>query len=116
MTIDEAIKILEDERYMIWETDAEKEFALKRNQAFDMAINALEEMDNAQNTLQHVGGVERPKGHWITKWSGNGWNEDWDYICSACGKEYKKASSVLSHASYCPDCGANMRGECDERR
>lgn len=51
----------------------------------------------------------RPKGHWITKWSGNGWNEDWDYTCSVCEKEYKKASSILYHASYCPNCGADMR-------
>lgn len=54
---------------------------------------------------------ERPEGHWIIKWSGNGWNEDWDYTCSVCGKEYKKADSILYHANFCPNCGAIMRNE-----
>jgi hypothetical protein len=69
-------------------------------EALDMAIEALKN--------------ERPKGHWVKKWSGNGWNEDWDYTCSVCGKEYRKASSILYHASYCPNCGADMRGESDD--
>lgn len=41
MTNKEAIEILEDEMYMIWETASEKDFAMKRNEAFDMAIEAL---------------------------------------------------------------------------
>ena len=41
MTRYEAIEILEDEMYMIWETASEKAFAMKRNEAFDMAIKAL---------------------------------------------------------------------------
>ena len=69
-------------------------------EALDMAIEALKN--------------ERPKGHWVKKWSGNGWNEDWDYTCSVCEKEYKKAGSVLYHSSYCPNCGARMKGADDE--
>ena len=42
MTKEEAIKILEDERYVIWESASEKTFAMTRNEAFDMAIKALE--------------------------------------------------------------------------
>lgn len=41
MTREEAIKILEDERYVIWESASEKTFAMTRNKAFDMAIEAL---------------------------------------------------------------------------
>ena len=73
---------------------------LKANKALDMVIEALKN--------------ERPKGHWVKKWSGNGWNEDWDYTCSVCEKEYKKAGSVLYHSSYCPNCGARMKGADDE--
>ena len=42
MTREEAIEILKDEMYMIWETASEKTFAMKRNEAFDMAIEALQ--------------------------------------------------------------------------
>ena len=87
--------------YLTWLKDEAIDDAdSHRCEALDMAIEALEN--------------ERPKGHWIKKWSGNGWNEDWDYICSVCGKKYEKASSILCHASYCPGCGADMRGEADE--
>ena len=71
-------------------------------EAMTMAIEAL---DN-----------ERPKGHWIMKWRGNGWNEAWDYTCSACGKEFKDADSVLYNSSYCPNCGAEIMVGGDEWR
>lgn len=32
------------------------------DEAIDMAINALEAMGNTQNTLQHVGSVEKTRG------------------------------------------------------
>lgn len=60
--------------------------------------------------------AERPKGHWIMKWHGNGWNEAWDYTCSACGKEFRDADSVLYNSSYCPNCGAEIMVGGDEWR
>ena len=104
MTRKEAVEILEDEMYMIWETESEKAFAMKRNEAFDMAIKALEAMDNTENTLQHVGSVERPKGHWIRKTVDNGWHTDW--VCSECG--YRSYFDYMDFI-YCPKCGADMR-------
>lgn len=106
MTREEAVEILEDEMYMIWETESEKAFAMKRNEAFDMAIKALETMDNTENTLQHVGSVERLKGHWQTY-------KD-EHLCSVCkGVVTDEWYHEDDAYDYCPWCGADMRGEDD---
>lgn len=38
-----------------------------------------EELYDAAGVGKECPLVERPKGHWIMKWHGNGWNEAWDY-------------------------------------
>ena len=53
--------------------------------------------------------ADRPEGEWIEEFSGNGWNDFWDYTCSNCGKKYKRADDVLYKANYCPNCGAKMK-------
>ena len=105
MTRKEAVEILEDEMYMIWETASEKAFAMKRNEAFDMAIKALEAMDNTENTLQHVGSVERLKGHWIKRFG--------SINCSVCKHSNWSDSfeDLVRSFNFCPNCGADMRGE-----
>ena len=93
MTREDAIKILEDERYVIWESASEKTFAMTRNEAFDMAIEALEN--------------ERPKGHWLDR-NGVLTSDLYAVYCSECKNWSEYASN------YCMNCGADMRGESDE--
>ena len=45
-------------------------------------------------------------GHWQRRIVDNGFNADW--ICSECGhREY----TDFIHMNFCPNCGADMRGE-----
>ena len=95
MTRDEAIEILEDEMYVIWESASEKTFAMTRNEAFDMAIEAIKN--------------KRPKGHWIPQNHNktNGMVSTLVYYypkCSVCGH-------CANYTNFCPNCGADMRGE-----
>ena len=80
------------ERPMVW---AESDYELGARNQYDADVLALETLPSA----------ERKKGRWITK-STNG--EMFD-VCSACG--YVEWDD--SH-NYCPNCGAEMRGEEDE--
>lgn len=61
----------------------------------------------------------RPKGRWILT------NEDYEYLtCSVCGGAYYTGAETFARAqdhltfaggyNYCPNCGADMRGEGDE--
>ena len=46
------------------------------------------------------------------------WISDDDVICSACGKVFYTADNAdagLSIWSFCPNCGAHMKGATDER-
>lgn len=62
MTRDEAIKVLEQMKdgFIAVHNGNPVMYGFSDYgvQAFDMAINALEALDNTQNTLQHVGSVE----------------------------------------------------------
>ncbi len=93
MMREEAIEILNDEKYLIWETKEEEAYCLKANEAFDMAIEALEGAP--------------PKGHWIVKHIETVPNylEEWFY-CSECGE-----GQLYGMPHFCPHCGADMRGE-----
>jgi len=59
---------------------------------------------------------ERKKGKWIRKSAG-----DWMWTCSYCGKDDAYAYSAddaheptVLQDFFCPNCGADMRGEQDE--
>lgn len=66
-------------------------------QALDMAIKALEE-------------PERKTGRWINAYPDIEPNPMFMYgICSVCGCE----QAISNKLNFCPDCGADMRGEQD---
>ena len=76
-------------------------------EAIDMAIEALEAMDNTENTLQHVGSVERLKGRWALP---NKELTDRPMAeCSICG--WYVNPKWVDDYNFCPNCGADMRGE-----
>ena len=52
----------------------------------------------------------RKRGKWRRRLVDNGFNADWH--CSECGWK----TAIEEHGyNYCPNCGADMRGEQDER-
>lgn len=60
------------------------------------ALDAVEDLPSAQ--------PERPKGKWITQEFGS-WAE-----CSECHELY---DIPMAYSNFCPNCGADMRGEQD---
>ena len=63
------------------------------NDALDLAIKALE---------------ERPQGEWMYNDYGN---ECGNWHCSKCGHMPYYATKYMRFLNYCPNCGADMRGE-----
>lgn len=53
--------------------------------------------------------ADRPQGEWKRRLVDNGFNADW--VCSECG--YRVKTDFVSF-NFCPNCGADMRGEDDE--
>lgn len=92
MTREEAIEVLDDMKVKI---DIPKSAVTqhKRNEALDMAISALSENKG-----------ENKHGHWKVGF-GNTWCS-----CSEC------SGNGSTNWSYCPWCGADMRGEFKEMR
>lgn len=101
MTREEAIERLER---MLYETQVVCDSntatepirrALKKDaETYTMAIEALRQ--------------ERPKGRWELL------NDDWNvYRCTACGEEWtlEAGEPKENNMNYCPNCGADMRGE-----
>lgn len=97
MTAEEAIKELRDasdNEVRYGDTEHHYNEVMKRIEALDMAIKALEQ----QST--------RPTGRWIEK---EDYNLDTYYECSECGADYCIEGDILIH-KYCPNCGAKMNG------
>ena len=86
MTREEAIEILNDDAYVLYEDDSPY-----NRQAYDMAIEALR---------------EQKKGKWISQVGGG-------YCCSKCGRYALhdvdgKFALLFAKSKYCPHCGAKM--------
>lgn len=86
------------ERPMVW-TDSDYEIA-QRNQ-WDLDKLAIETVPSAQ---------ERKKGKWIHDGYDFPHGNDWIH-CSICGKRGINVPADLTN--FCPNCGADMRGEQD---
>lgn len=82
MNREEAIKRLKEARFTV-------QPYLYMNEAFDVAIEYLSQ-------------PERPKGRWEEIINAYGEIEGW--VCT-CGREVKCKDN------FCPNCGADMRGE-----
>ena len=71
----------------------------KQEQATLMAIEALQE-------------PERKKGQWIEIIKDERFGDEWDeiavYKCSVCESEFVECMGTYN---FCPNCGADMRGE-----
>lgn len=90
MTREEAIKIINCYDIGFYDLSGEKIPADKLVDAFDMAIEALS--------------AEPRKGQWIT-------NKDGYSICSECGFCFGCIECSHEETDFCPNCGADMRGE-----
>lgn len=81
--------------------ESRKEWEIKTD-----GYRKAEEIINEAPTIDAVSVVH---GKWKRKIVDNGFNSDW--VCSKCG--YRVMTDFVSY-SYCPNCGADMRGEQDE--
>lgn len=56
----------------------------------------------------------RPKGKWIVKIDGIIFKREWG-ICSECGNtlDFSGVNAGRGDVNFCPNCGADMRGEND---
>ena len=75
-------------------------------QSYVKEIRKLREINHALGAKIKKLEAERPKGHWI-------WYEVRGQMlpyCSECGN----GLDVIYEYNFCPDCGADMRGEGDD--
>lgn len=125
MTREEAIKKLKNTAWLGTDKDREE-----TEQAIDMAIEALladtisreeaihaidlcrerknKEIDELRTKwLEAEQRADRPKGEWIDKGQ--------YAVCSNCGADsgtqFDGVQPIPRKTSFCPDCGADMRGE-----
>ena len=103
MTRKEAIKILENDI-----VDGHVEGTPTFMDAFWMAVDALKQLSSYEQTINKLTDAiskQEPKtGHWRAVTQGD---EVISYRCSCCGYSSKNNYEW----KYCPNCGADMRGE-----
>jgi hypothetical protein len=81
-------------------------------EAADKRIEELEKQHGNQLTRNIMLTAQIPKeGEWIREEHGHVFS---NYYCSKCGA-YAEDKIVDCEWNYCPNCGAKMRGEHDER-
>ena len=81
---------------------------IKRQDAIDEVINLWADkpfgnpaLVEIKDCIEALPSAERKRGEWV------------DYKCSICGFEPYNPSG-LETFNYCPNCGADMRGDTDE--
>ena len=108
------------ERPMVW---VESDYELGARNQYDADVLALETVPSAQpsSSCGHEKDAqsERKRGTWIIKDNpGTGW---YRVTCSECGEDVTSTAPCIGFYpnakvtwDYCPNCGADMRGEQDE--
>ena len=94
-----------DEYVTVWLYDDERE------EEYTERMTIAESLDHFtdEGCPQTIDAVEVVHGKWKRKMVDNGFNIDW--VCSKCG--YRVMTDFVSY-SYCPNCGAKMKGTDDE--
>lgn len=69
-------------------------------------VNAYEYMIHEVESEYLHPSAEPKKGEWKRKIVDSGFNADW--VCSECG--HREMTDFISY-NFCPNCGADMRGE-----
>lgn len=82
-----------------WKVPGNRDSYSQYNEAWQDALNRADSEIEALPSVQPV----RKTGQWIKRKKGA-----IGYDCSCCGK-----SNISNHFDYCPNCGADMRGEQD---
>lgn len=72
---------------------------------YGLAEEIVSEITSVENK-----GEDRPKGHWIYPSYPNNYPYMWKSICSNCNTGFP---TINKDYKYCPNCGADMRGEAD---
>lgn len=112
MTREDAIVILKDIQDNLEETRFLKRCAI------DMAIEALQENESLAKSVNEASELlrkKRPHGKWLTTQNPN--HSPFDntsevtYVCSKC--TYSSGDRITAYWNFCPNCGANMRGEAE---
>ena len=62
----------------------------------------------AEEVIKDAPTIEPKRGEWKRRIVDNGFNADW--VCSECG--YRVKTDFVDY-NFCPNCGADMRGEND---
>lgn len=95
---------------------------ISRQAAITAAVEAADEWDGGYNherqriieeALARIPSAERKKGKW--KETDDGWDGTY-YVCSECGCPWTLIDGTPEDngMNFCPNCGADMRGEKDE--
>lgn len=104
MTRKEAIKIL-DEQHLMWTMKEAEAYCMEVNKAIDMAIEALKE-EPKLNTGKWI----KATGMMPPEFHGH-------HCCSECGNFANMEPPFGNRedlSNFCPNCGADMRGEEDD--
>lgn len=68
----------------------------------NMVNYCLDEIDNAPTVVAENATSDRPKGEWVFKHNSS------DIWCSVCDENFDE---IPQKFNYCPNCGADMRGD-----
>lgn len=97
------------DRLMYWET-ARRIIDSPRSKSQMLAV---------LDSVPPVEALERKRGEWVETSESIGWEEVECAECSVCGKTLVLGDYTMDDIkfdyNFCPNCGADMRGDVDER-
>lgn len=113
MTRSEAKEILQAVKFLL----PIEAYTDRAEEALDMAIEALEHLDNIEAYMhdfdvteeEATKALERKRGEWMYLYEDN-------YKCSKCGSWWCCTDSQIDEMNFCPNCGADMRGGNNDGR